>query len=110
MASIVAGKNVVVTGTFPGKLRPEVEQSLRALGANVQKSVGGTTDYLICGNKVGARKTQAAESFGVKMLNLEDYKAIMRGEDTREVEPVVIKPKMTHEEYIASIPENYGGW
>jgi DNA ligase (NAD+) len=110
MASIVSGKNVVVTGTFPGKLRPAVEQSLRDLGANVQKAVGSTTDYLFCGAKVGERKTRAAESFGVKMLNLDDYKAIMRGDDTRAEEPVVIKPKMTHEEYIASIPENYGGW
>ena len=109
MASIVAGKNIVVTGTFPGKLRPDVEQSLRVLGANVQKAVGSTTDYLFCGNKVGERKTRDAERFGVKMLNLEDYKAIMRGDDTREDAPV-IKPKMTHEEYIASIPENYGGW
>ena len=110
MGSIVEGKNVVVTGTFPGKLRPEVEQSLASLGAAVQKTVTGRTDFLICGTKVGARKTEAAEALGVKMLNLEDYKAIMRGDDVRETGPVVIKPKLTHAEYIASIPENYGGW
>jgi len=110
MTSFVAGKNVVVTGTFPGKLRPEVERSLAALGANIQKAVNNSTDYLICGMKVGARKTGAAEALGVNMLNLDDYKAIINGTNVPDEEPVVIKPKMTHAEYIASIPENYGGW
>lgn len=108
MDSFVKGKNVVVTGTFPGQLRPDVERELASLGAVIQKSVNYRTDYLICGNKVGARKTQAAETLGIKMLNLDDYRLIQRGMDSEE--PVVIKPKMTHEEYIASIPENYGGW
>ena len=107
--TFVNGKTVVVTGTFPGQLRPEVERTLAELGAIVQKSVNSRTDYLICGIKVGARKTQAAENMGVKMLNLKDYKAI-REHRMGDPEPVVIKPKLTHAEYIASIPESYGDW
>lgn len=112
MDSFVKGKTVVVTGTFPGQLRPEVERTLTDLGAIVQKSVNSRTDYLICGSKVGARKTQAAEDMEVKMLNLDDYKLIRAGAKAYGLteEPVVIKPKLTHAEYIASIPESYGDW
>lgn len=101
------GKNVVVTGAFPNKVRADVENELRNLGANVQKAVSGTTNYLICGDRVGARKTQAAENMKVPMLNRKDYEALR--DSTREA-PVVVKPKLTHEEYLASIPESYGEW
>lgn len=102
------GKNVVVTGAFPKYgTRTVVEDMLRKMGANVQAAVVSTTDFLICGDKVGARKTQAAEVRSVKMLNRADFEAIVNA--TPEA-PVVVKPKLTHEEYIASIPENYGGW
>lgn len=102
------GKNVVVTGVMKTS-RAEVELKLTRAGANVQKAVGRSTDYLICGQKVGARKTQAAEALGVKMLNREDYYAIKAGSAVG-AEPVVVKPKLTHAEFVASLPEDYGSW
>lgn len=109
MDNILKGKNVVVTGRMR-TTRAVVESELIRLGANVQRAVTRSTDYLICGADVGERKTRAAEALGVKMLNADDYRAILEGR-TVEIEAApVIKPKMTHAEFVASLPDDYGAW
>lgn len=108
MDNFFKGKNVVVTGRM-NKPRYDIEAELTKVGAYVQKAVNGNTDYLICGADVGAAKTKAAEMRGVAMLNRDDYRKAMAGQVPGVIaEP--IKPKMTHEEFIASLPETYGDW
>lgn len=102
------GKRVVVTGRMH-KTRSEIEAELSAVGAIVQKAVNGSTDYLICGADVGERKTRAAEALKVKMLNRDDYRQAMSGA-TMAAAVHTIKPKLTHEEFVASLPETYGDW
>jgi NAD-dependent DNA ligase len=98
------GKRVCVTGTL-NKTRAAVHADLQRVGAIIVDTTTGTTDYLICGDKTGATKTRAAERYGVKMLNKADYYAIMRGQVD---EVAAVKPKLTHAEYMASVPESYG--
>lgn len=66
------GLSIVFTGSFP-KPRKEIEDAAELLGAKVQKSVNGKTDYLVAGNNVGATKINKAESLGVMVITYNDY-------------------------------------
>ena len=58
---------VVVTGTFTGMKRPEIEAWLKAHGAKVSSSVSSTTNLLIAGEKAGS-KLAKAEELGIKVM------------------------------------------
>ncbi|WP_455233316.1 helix-hairpin-helix domain-containing protein [Geopseudomonas aromaticivorans] len=75
--SVIAGKNVVFTGTMTSGSRDDMENGARALGANVQSSVNGKTNYLICGAKVGASKTEKAAALGVTVITEAEYLAMI---------------------------------
>jgi DNA ligase (NAD+) len=60
----LAGKIVVITGTFAAIKRTAAQQALRDLGAKVVSSVSAKTDYLIAGEKAGSKLSKA------KALNL----------------------------------------
>ncbi len=103
------GKRVVVTGRM-GSTRTVIYAQLTSVGAIVQMAVDNQTDYLICGKDVGKNKTSAAEAKGIKMLNANDYYQIMDKGQAMGSASYEVKPKLTHEEYVASLPETYGGW
>jgi DNA ligase (NAD+) len=50
-----------------------MQDQARQLGALVQTAVGGNTDFLVCGQKVGQRKIQKAEAAGVQILSEAEY-------------------------------------
>ncbi|MCD9476307.1 MULTISPECIES: BRCT domain-containing protein [Photobacterium] len=70
---VLSGLNVVFTGAMESGSRDEMKARAKQLGANVQSSVNGKTNYLICGNKVGAKKIQEAEAKGAKMISEHEY-------------------------------------
>jgi DNA ligase (NAD+) len=78
-ASAVAGKRIVFTGKMTGGSREEMQAEARRLGAVVQTAVGPGTDYLICGEKVGAVKTAKARELGVAILDEAAYRELLRG-------------------------------
>ena len=49
------------------------------LGAQLQSSVSGKTDLLICGEKVGPTKIAKAEKLGIRVMREEDYNALLYG-------------------------------
>ena len=71
--SPIGGKRVVFTGKMTSGSREEMQARARQLGAQVQSSVSGNTDLLICGEKVGQAKLQKALAAGVKILTEEEY-------------------------------------
>lgn len=73
MASPIAGKIVVFTGSMQQGSRGDMEKQAKSLGAKVAKSVSGKTNYLVTGEKVGAKKIAAAESKGVTVITEADY-------------------------------------
>lgn len=79
VSSPIAGKGVVFTGTMETGSRKDMEENARSLGANVQKAVTGKTDYLVCGAKVGAKKTQKAQDLGVTVLTEQEYLQMLEG-------------------------------
>jgi len=55
----LAGKTVVITGTFSTIKRSAAQQALRDLGAKVVSSVSAKTDYVIAGEKAGSKLSKA---------------------------------------------------
>ena len=68
-----AGKAVVFSGKMQKGSRDEMEAQAMRLGARVQSAVSRATDYLICGEKVGATKRAKAVEWGVQILSEEEY-------------------------------------
>jgi DNA ligase (NAD+) len=71
--SPVAGKGIVFTGKMVHGAREAMQAQARTLGARVQTAVSGKTDYLICGEKVGASKMKKAEKLGVTIMAEDQY-------------------------------------
>lgn len=68
------GKKVVVTGSFTGMKRPEIEAWLKAHGAKVSSSVSSTTDLLVAGEKAGS-KLAKAEELGIQVMSGAEFEA-----------------------------------
>jgi len=71
--SPIAGKGIVFTGKMLHGNREEMQAEARMLGARVQNSVTGKTDYLVCGEKVGAKKIEKAKRSGGRIISETDY-------------------------------------
>jgi DNA ligase (NAD+) len=77
--SPIAGKNIVFTGKMIRGSRETMQAEARALGAKVQTAVSGNTDYLVCGENVGASKMDKANRLGVTILTESRYLAMITG-------------------------------
>lgn len=73
----IAGKVVVFTGSMQQGSRTDMEKQAKALGAKVAKSVSGKTDFLVTGEKVGAKKINDAQDKGVKVVSEAEYLAML---------------------------------
>lgn len=81
--SAITGLNVVFTGKMAGGSREAMQAQARALGANVQTSVRGGTDLLICGEKVGAGKLEKASRLKVRILSEAEYWGLIDQNSTK---------------------------
>jgi DNA ligase (NAD+) len=75
--SPIAHKGIVFTGKLTSGSRSDLQARARALGARVQTAVSKTTDYLVCGEKVGAKKIAKADALGVNVLSEAEYMALI---------------------------------
>ncbi len=71
--SPVAGKSIVFTGKMGHGSRAAMQAEARALGAVVQTAVSGNSDYLVCGENVGAKKIAKARELGLTVLTEAEY-------------------------------------
>ena len=71
--SPIAGKGVVFTGKMQKGTREEMQAQARRLGATVQTAVSRNTDYLVCGENVGAAKIKKADALQVRRLTEDEY-------------------------------------
>lgn len=76
-ASPLTGKRIVFTGKMTGGSREEMQAEARRLGMVVQTAVGSNTDYLVCGEKVGAVKTAKARALGVAVIDEGAYRQLL---------------------------------
>ncbi|WP_027722829.1 BRCT domain-containing protein [Maridesulfovibrio zosterae] len=73
MDSPIARKGIVFTGKMVQGTREDMQAVARRMGAKVQTSVSGKTDFLVCGSNVGAKKMETAQSKGVKVMTEAEY-------------------------------------
>jgi DNA ligase (NAD+) len=72
--SPVSGKGILFTGKMLSGSRDEMKKQAIKLGAKVQSSVSGKTDYLVCGEKPGENKIKKARALNVQILSESDYR------------------------------------
>jgi len=75
--SPIAEKGIVFTGKMSHGSRQQMQARARMLGARVQTAVSGSTDYLVCGENVGAAKIAKAQQLGVAILSESQYIAMV---------------------------------
>ncbi len=71
-----AGKTFVLTGKLETFTRDEAARIIEERGGRVSSSVSKKTDYVIAGEDAGSKLTKA-ESLGVKVVNENDFKAMV---------------------------------
>lgn len=64
----LAGKTIVITGSFQCSSRDAIKAHLKALGAKVSGSVSSKTHFLLCGEAAGS-KLDDAKTLGVTILD-----------------------------------------
>lgn len=75
--SFFSGKTVVLTGTLSSMGRHEATKLLESLGARVTGSVSKKTDYVICGEDAGSKKTKA-EELGIQIIYEDEFYQLLR--------------------------------
>ncbi len=60
-SALLAGQNIVFTGTMLGAKRKDMEAQAQAMGAQVQSAVNGKTTILVAGEKAGSKLRKAEQ-------------------------------------------------
>lgn len=75
-SEILAGKNIVVTGTLSKYSRKEINELIKANGGNPTSSVSKKTDFVIAGEDAGSKLTKARE-LNVNVISEEEFERIL---------------------------------
>ena len=75
----LVGQSFVITGTLQSMGRDAAAEKIRKLGGTFQTAVAKNTTYLVAGGKVGASKLKKAEQYGTKIINEQEFLAIIAG-------------------------------
>lgn len=77
-AGPLQGKALVLTGTLPTWTREEAAAAIEAAGGRVTGSVSAKTDYVVAGEKAGA-KLEKARQLGVVVVDEQGLRALLEG-------------------------------
>ncbi len=75
---VLAGKTLVLTGTFPTLSRTDATRLIEEQGGKVSGSVSKKTHYLVAGEDAGSKLTKARE-LGVPILDEEGLRRLLGG-------------------------------
>ena len=75
----LVGQSFVITGTLQSMGRDAAADNVRELGGTFQTAIAKDTTYLVAGGKVGASKLKKAEQYGTKIINEQEFLAIIAG-------------------------------
>ena len=68
----LAGKTIVVTGSFDNYSRKDMEEMITSNGGKATGSVSKKTDYLVAGEAAGS-KLDKANALGVTVLTIDEF-------------------------------------
>lgn len=84
IASRIAGKRFVLTGTLPEMSRDAAKERIHAHGGKVASSVSNTTDFLVAGEKPGSKLDQA-KLLGVTIIDSVGLEELLRRGENSDV-------------------------
>ena len=73
LSAMLAGKKIVISGTFDHHSRPELKELIELHSGTNQSSVSKTTDYLLAGAGIGPKKLETATKLGVRIISEEEF-------------------------------------
>ena len=73
LSATLAGKKIVISGTFDHHSRPELKELIELHSGTNQSSVSKTTDYLLAGAGIGPKKLETATKLGVRIISEEEF-------------------------------------
>lgn len=79
VATLIAGKTFVLTGTLPTLKREQAQSMIEAAGGKVSGSVSKKTDYVVAGEAAGS-KLEKAQALGVAVLDEAALLALLKNE------------------------------
>jgi DNA ligase (NAD+) len=69
----LAGKTIVVSGTFTTFTREELKAAVEAAGGKNAGSVSGSTSFIVAGSDMGPSKRAKAEELGIPLISEEEF-------------------------------------
>ena len=77
---VLAGKTIVISGTFTHHSRDEYKQMIEDYGGKNSGSVSKKTDFILAGENMGPSKLEKAQSLGVKLMSEEEFLRELKSE------------------------------
>jgi len=72
-AGPLAGKTIVVSGTFEQYTREGIKAAIEAAGGKNAGSVSGNTSFIVAGSDMGQAKRAKAASLGIPVITEEEF-------------------------------------
>lgn len=76
----LAGKTIVISGTFTHHSRDEYKAMIERHGGKNAGSISKKTDFVLAGDNMGPAKLEKAGSLGIPIMNEDDFLKLLSGE------------------------------
>lgn len=87
-SDVLAGKSIVISGTFQHHSREEYKALIDAHGGKNVGSISGKTSFVLAGANMGPTKRQKAASLGVPLVSEEEFLSMI-GAQPSQAEPTL---------------------
>lgn len=102
--NLLNGKTIVISGTFLHHSRDEYKAIIESYGGKNSGSVSAKTSFILAGLNMGPEKLKKAENLGVKLMNEEDFLAMLKESAQNEnVEQANTKEKPRNETFTGTL-------
>ena len=101
-SNALEGKNVVISGKFAGMSRDDMKALVEKHGGRNLAAVSANVDFVVAGDNMGPAKRQKAEKLGVRIIDENEFMAMIAAADKiessddaqpkKEAHPAVDKP------------------
>lgn len=76
---VLAGKTIVISGTFTEHSRDEYKQMIEDFGGKNSGSVSKKTDFILAGDNMGPAKLDKARELGIRIINEQEFLQMIHG-------------------------------
>jgi DNA ligase (NAD+) len=80
-SDVLAGKNIVISGSFAIHSRDELKAMIEVHGGRNQSAVAANTDMLLAGEKIGPAKLSKAKKLGIEMISEERFLSMIADDE-----------------------------